>query len=797
MTTAGSTARDGLPSPLPGAVDEPSAKRRKLRKGTRSCWECKRRKYKCTWSRSSTDNSECDGCRSRGTACISQEFSDNNLPAERRAPDDCRLQRVEALLEALTRKVDSAHACAGGLEQIGNQEPVKSSLPPLESSASHGLTGLLPSLPGIVSGSSLGQFGEVRGKVTPLIHALITAWPGKEHRDAILDKSLANTGSLHPAMSAACSGFRTPPSPRDVLQLPPPGSGPLIIAQKLLLLSTYLQVASSHAEPCRGPEPAPNYRELMTRAFETVKSLVTHNDDLPTSIETVECLIIESQYYNYTGATKRAWMTLSRAVAMAQLIGLNRQPVYKIEAASDENPIQSHRRDVWFLLVHFSQYLSIMLGLSTCISLHDHQTEPEMLLASYHNNFTPSERMGRLHSLAAGRILRRNHTNRYDSVEMRKIDRILQMAMACMPPNWWLPPKMMLYEENETVHIDRLMVHFAHHNLLLQLHLPLLLQSLTSGKLNTYSTTAGINAGRELLTRFTAYRSRYPTVSYCRGLDYFSFVASVTLCLLHIHSSCHRDEEPYTNNNSNGVDDNSCGNSISDLVAHQRVAHRGLVEDALEKIRRIASYSNPYNTVSEDDNGNNIVWDMISILQRLLTIEDEAFRGGSGSKFTVTLSPSPSSSHLKIGSPDKSYSSSDDVLEVDLPFCGTVRIEHASVGMGVNRSGSMQLSSEDVRPPNVNPSLETPYGNIIEGHSHSHLQRPLDFELNSLFPAESMEPTLDMLNLIQNGEGGTGVLDDTTRAPLALDMEGIGNVFDEDGQALDESFFHSLPEVPQ
>jgi len=146
---------------------------------------------------------------------------------------------------------------------------------------------LRPPLPRAVPGTSLGQFGEVTGEVTPLAHALITAWPSEDHRDAILSRSLANTGSLHPAMSVACSGSRTVPSPKDMLQLPSSGSNPLAIARKLLLLSTYLQVASSHAEHSASGL-APNYRDLMTRAFETVNKLVTHNDDLPASIEIVQ-----------------------------------------------------------------------------------------------------------------------------------------------------------------------------------------------------------------------------------------------------------------------------------------------------------------------------------------------------------------------------------------------------------------------------------------------------------------------------------------------------------------------------
>ncbi|KAI1811138.1 hypothetical protein GGS20DRAFT_130156 [Poronia punctata] len=647
-------------TPAPEPPAQPT--RRKIRKGTRSCWECKRRKYKCTWPRSAVD---CDGCRSRGTPCISQEFPDHQRLRDRhrrsssssnnnREEDkDSRLERVEALLEELTRKVEvnsgDARARLDVLRKNGDEilDDDNTSLWVSRSSSSttSSIDTLRPSVPRGVVGSNLGQFGQVTGRITPLTHALITAWPSKDHQEAILNTTLANVGSLHPAMSASCSGCRTPPSPKDMLQLPSPGSSPLAIARKLMLLSTYLQVVSSHPE-LDSVGQGPNYRDMMNHAFETVNKLVTHNDDLPASIEIVECLITESQYHNYTGDVRRAWITMSRALAMAQILGLDRQsqiPRYDLGTDEEEDQMSSRRESVWFLLVHFGQYLSIMLGISAPLPEYS-QTDAGFGLFGG-RQFTRSERMVRLHSIAAGRILGRNRIDMHDVVETRNIDNILDMAAACMPARWWLPPGTTSEgpDDESFSQVDRLMTHFAHYNLLLQLHLPCMLRSLTGSQRTCYSTTAVINASRELLTRFTAYRSRYPTVSYCRGLDFFTFVASTALCLLHIQGSHYPDS----------------GNDMANLVAHQRPTHRGLMEEALERIQQMAHVRST----------NNIISDMIPAFQRLLSIEDEASRGG---KFDVCLLNS--SDHLQIGTRDVS---NDDSLEINLPFCGTIRIVHS------------------------------------------------------------------------------------------------------------------------
>lgn len=50
--------------------DEISAKRRKVRKGTHSCWNCRRRKVRCIFAL--PDDTTCIMCRRRSTTCVSQ-----------------------------------------------------------------------------------------------------------------------------------------------------------------------------------------------------------------------------------------------------------------------------------------------------------------------------------------------------------------------------------------------------------------------------------------------------------------------------------------------------------------------------------------------------------------------------------------------------------------------------------------------------------------------------------------------------------------------------------------------------
>ena len=54
-------------------------KRRKVRKGTRSCWECKRRKIRCIFS--SSEDAICVGCKRRRAPCVSQDMPEDLSPA--------------------------------------------------------------------------------------------------------------------------------------------------------------------------------------------------------------------------------------------------------------------------------------------------------------------------------------------------------------------------------------------------------------------------------------------------------------------------------------------------------------------------------------------------------------------------------------------------------------------------------------------------------------------------------------------------------------------------------------------
>ncbi|KAL2782894.1 hypothetical protein BJX66DRAFT_155266 [Aspergillus keveii] len=89
------SVQNGTKTPLPT---------RALRKGTKSCAECKRRKTRCLFERP-TDVT-CAACQRRGMPCFGQEYMDvpgSNVNGEKIIVE--RLKRAEIILDTISKDI--------------------------------------------------------------------------------------------------------------------------------------------------------------------------------------------------------------------------------------------------------------------------------------------------------------------------------------------------------------------------------------------------------------------------------------------------------------------------------------------------------------------------------------------------------------------------------------------------------------------------------------------------------------------------------------------------------------------
>ncbi|KAM0268878.1 hypothetical protein ACHAQH_009892 [Verticillium albo-atrum] len=442
------------------------------------------------------------------------------------------------------------------------------------------------------------------------------------------------------------------PTPREELQLPPSGSHPVLIARKLLLLAVYLQSLRPNAK----------YQQVMSRVVDAAINLVTTKDELTGSLEGIECITLESLYQDNSGNLRRAWLSIRRAVAVAQMMGLHRGSAINtshLKILEPETRLRINPEYLWFRLIQTDRYFSLMLGLPHSSADNVFAT-PKAL-----ERCTPVERMRRLNTAAGGRILQRNGDD--DSNELattHEIDQLLQKNSAHMPSQWWLSGCDALplssnpaEAEEETRRIldetARITDQLAHYQLLVQLHLPYLLRSPSQRKYD-YSKMTAVHASRELLRRVLAFRIIYPVGSYCRGFDFNAFIATAALCLAHMEARRQVLAE-----------DGTGGSSVFGFLAHQRPADRGMMERAVESMETMA--------IACDD---LLAKKVSTVLQQLLAIEADAAAGGRYNANSSPAGPHHQAENFGCGS---GLDDTGNVLDIFIPYFGVVRIERGGI----------------------------------------------------------------------------------------------------------------------
>jgi hypothetical protein len=399
----------------------------------------------------------------------------------------------------------------------------------------------------------------------------------------------------------------------------------------------------------------------MSRLVETASKLVTCDDDLVSSLEGIECIMIESMYHNDAGNLRRAWITHRRAVVTAQMMGLHRglSPSTTAKLMLDgDTQDRIDPEHMWYRLIITDRYLSLMLGLPQA-SLKSPFASPDALEAC-----SPMERMERMESVAGGLILERNKVDIHDLARTREIDKVFQEAAALMPPQWWLAPDVatIIGDDREALgETLRLMIHFTHYHLLAQLHLPYLLLPSNDRKYD-YSKLTAVMASREILARFVSFRSSDAVTAYCRGIDLLAFIASAVLSIAHMDARRQQQQQQRMMDSGEGV------GTVLDSLTHQRLSDRGLLERTLSCMRHMA----------ESDN-DAMASKISEILQHLLAIEAAA---ADGVVYRTSISSEPDEHESQYGI--KTTDGVGDALRIHIPYFGTVVIEHGDDSRSVS-----------------------------------------------------------------------------------------------------------------
>ncbi|KAH0593349.1 hypothetical protein MHUMG1_08805 [Metarhizium humberi] len=647
------------PSRAPEA-DRP--RKRRLRKGTRSCWECKRRKVRCIPC--SEEGDACLGCKRRGAHCVSQDGpvpDEFPRPADKHAEMAERMERVEGLLGRLVQNVPvlrrSPAAAHSSLDMAGST--ACSSLqvtPPVRlasraSCAHRGVRATHSSEPAFQTTDCHpptpvpdASYTPKLGQISALLYA---ALPSAQDCRIVCQHRKGFAVFLHQMLIRPYSELTREDYElaANLATLPAPSAHPVLLARHMLMLAASLQhVHSDFQDPACGLSESPS--AMMERLFNTASSLVTANDHLMLSVEGIECLLLEGSFEANSGNLRRAWLTFRRAVAFSQLIGLNAnaQTPTTLDPATKAMP-----QFIWFRIISMDRYLCLMLGLPQ--GSPDDSFASESALASD----TPMGRLERMHCVIASRILDRNQrglTTSHDLTTTREIDLDIQRLAESMPPRWWLPPNLANLAGCECRDVFsetlRLINQLLHYGLLNQLHLPYMLRASLDPKY-VYNRVTLVTSSREMLTRFITLRSSNLLALCCQSIDFFTLTAAMTLILAHINANQHAGQS---------------------FIAHQRSSDLAMVEQVIDIMQRVTEL-----------NTDPLPHKAAHLLAQLLAVEGHAAEGCTYSTQSVDAAESVSPSRLGLteGSlgteaPHACFSNDSSVLYIHIPHFGTIKI---------------------------------------------------------------------------------------------------------------------------
>ena len=298
---------------------------------------------------------------------------------------------------------------------------------------------------------------------------------------------------------------------------------PAVIASALswIVLGINCMSPDLEKEPVQLPIPA---AELVERYVSDIDRLVVSDDELSISLEGIENMLLQCQFYSNAGRPRKSWTIIRRGLSHAVLLGLHRV----VNLARTQSPQIRRRESIWCHLVECDSYLSLLLGLpSFMISM------PEPEVGVINSSPTSSLQYRKILSAISGRISQRNHSTLSSLLSHSSdIDHDLDRLASIMPPRWW---HLAATPENPATDLldlhERIVAQFWYYQTKVYLHLPFMVQSPSDNRYDRNRLQC-LAAAREMGRIYICMRELSGgRISLCRLIDFQSFTAAVILIL--------------------------------------------------------------------------------------------------------------------------------------------------------------------------------------------------------------------------------------------------------------------------
>ncbi|KAF2110960.1 hypothetical protein BDV96DRAFT_650564 [Lophiotrema nucula] len=487
----------------------------RMRLGTKSCAECRRRKVRCNFK---GDQIVCEGCLIHNVPCRAQQpqarpkkrggVYSRRDQSDSTDPDtlQSRLSQLEAMVQRLQTTPYSSDECltiegesTGTWDDEGDApfdtapisglwkdamifEPAQivsspTSTPPTARHRRHSLQSLLP------SSRALDIILETSEKFWPV-------WPS------------CMFGLGHPKCLIAGQTIHNRETLLEALR----SKLPVLEAKALL----WIMLCISHFPPARDKELSFSKprRALMEQYLKQVVDLLSSLEHESEDINRLECYCVLWKIYFDSGKPRRAWQVLRRAITIAVQLSFHNSKSYS----------DIRKRIIWQSLWQNERQISGMLGLPTSVSNSHPGCRLEDLVCD-----DPIQAIHQRLSILCGSIIDRdqNHTKAAYATTVQ-LDQDLEEIRGLLPQNFWDSPSLeqpfaAIYAQQSTK--------LKYFTIQKHIHMPYMLKATTESKYE-YSFNRAMEAARGIIDSLKDSQD-----IICEVMDFFVFSSAIVLMI--------------------------------------------------------------------------------------------------------------------------------------------------------------------------------------------------------------------------------------------------------------------------
>lgn len=514
---------------------------KRMRLGTRSCAECRRRRVRCHFP--SNNGRVCEACKLHNIPCVPQTKKHHDDPEKtilkRRVGDlEETVRQITGALDLMTRAPKSSQSPVDLFQDLRRQLPnitEDASISPADRLAPSDpespdedsdwnedeqapLMSLLQETLKIAPGG-LPAHGQASKSIDHQVKACLSSLsPLLPSLDALTSifKATEEFWPLwpyHPISSAAGIGTHNDVGTAKAFIVNSLNSGtPCITAKALLWLALCIQQLPRGFRPPEDmlPDSPSSLLKHYLHSADLLLSAITESSG---NSDFIECLLLQFKLFFNMGKPRKAWLSVRRAANTALLLGF--------QNVADSTP-KLHTA-LWSKIWITDRQLSVILGLPA-VTENSHPSVSEMQAG-----MPLEEQLFRELAIASGLVIQRNQNHRKATYATTvEIDHLLDQCKAKMPPEWWDPPPGIPLAVTYT----RQHIKIAYYSLCKIVHLPYMLKSAKDRKFEM-SRISALEASRELIKAHGSLRHHggTGTIMICDVLDFQAFSAAIVIII--------------------------------------------------------------------------------------------------------------------------------------------------------------------------------------------------------------------------------------------------------------------------